>query len=202
MAPQTGAAAGFAFAPSRGCYLIGQPVPLQGNGFAANRPYSVSTDGVFFGISRTSAQGTFSSTIRPGGLYAGQIQEIDQILATDGTSTVETSFTLTRRTGARFLAGSGDPGTLRAPFEVWGFALDGRQRSVYLHYVSPAGHPRTTLAIGDTGGQCGFLRTPRLRFFPFLPSAGDWTLQLDTHRRFSPHVRGPMARIHVLVRRA
>ncbi len=197
--PVDGAA--FSFSPSRGCYLVGQPVALRGIGFAPSVPYAVSIDGVYFGLSRTNAAGAFASTLRPGGFGAGEVQAVDRIQATDGTSTERTSFTLTRAPGGRILASGGDPRTVRAPLEVWGFARDGRPRTVYLHYLTPAGHPRATYALGETGGQCGFLRTSRHRVFPFPPSVGDWTFQFDTRPRFSPHPRGPVARIHVLLAR-
>jgi hypothetical protein len=119
--------------------------------------------------------------------------------ASDGTSTAGASFTITRKAGARFLASSGNPQTLRAPFEVWGFALDGRRQSVYLHYVKPSGGARTTIPIGHTGGQCGHMRTSSRRLFPFAPSVGTWSLQLDTQPSYSPSPAGPFARIGVRI---
>src|SRR5207248_1324784 len=98
------------------------------------------------------------------------VQHVDHLNATDGTQSADTTFTLTRPAQARFLAKRGNPNTLRAPFQVWGFALDGRVRAVYVHYVSPSGAMRQTVKLGKTGGQCGYLRTRRVRVFPFAPS--------------------------------
>jgi hypothetical protein len=182
---------------NRGCYLVGQTVRVSGAGFAASRSYDVAIDGVDFGQSRTNQAGGFATSLVPGGLGAGVIQSIDQLDATDGTSSADTTFTVTRTAGARFLASGGDPHTLRAPFTVWGFALDGTVRPVYLHYVSPAGQLRMTTHLGTTGGQCGYLLTPARRVFPFNPSLGTWTLQVDSNRGYSDHPAGPAAVIRV-----
>jgi hypothetical protein len=179
-----------------GCAVVGKPVSLSGSGFAARREYVVSVDGVYFGESRTRANGSFHSSLRPGGLGAGVAQQVEQLEATDGTSLADTSFTLTRATGARFIAGSGTPGTLTAPFEVWDLS-PGARRQAYLHYVSPAGAARQTVALGMTTGQCGYLRTAKRKVFPFTPTLGTWTFQIDTRKAYSPHPGGPVARIQV-----
>jgi hypothetical protein len=183
----------------RGCYLVGQVVHLVGAGFAHQRTYDVAIDGVDFGQARTDAGGDFATSLRPGGLGAGVAQAVERLTATDGTTSARATFTLTRRPGARFLAGAGNPNTLRAPFEVWGFALDGVSRPVYLHYLNPSGQPRMTALLGRAGGQCGFLHTPRRWVFPFAPRRGTWTLQLDTKRSYARDPGSPVARIRVLV---
>jgi hypothetical protein len=184
---------------NRSCYLVGQRVTISGAGFAPRRGFEVTIDGVDFGQSETNAAGAFSGSLIPGGLHAGQAQQVDKLNATDGTSTANARFTVTRKAGGRLQASSGNPHTLRAPFEVWGFALDGGRRTVYLHYLGPSGRPRRTVVIGRTGGQCGYLRTDRRRVFPFSPSLGRWTLQLDTRRRSSPTPGGPVARIRIQI---
>jgi hypothetical protein len=186
----------------RGCYLVGQRVGLRGAGFAAGRPFTVSIDGVYFGQSTTDSQGGFRTSLRPGGLAAGITQHVDHLDATDGSVDARTAFTVTRPPGARFLASSGDPSTLSAPFEVWGFARDGHRRTVYLHYVTPTGRLARTVTLGRTSGQCGYLRTRRRRVFPFAPSLGAWTLQLDTSPGYARHVTTPVARIGVQIRAA
>jgi hypothetical protein len=196
VAPAAGARAA-AVSTNHGCYLVGKQVTLTGAGFAAARAYVVTLDGVYFGMSGTDAHGGFSVKFGPGGLPAGFAQTVDQLDATDGTSTASTTFTVTRSAGARFLAARGNPRTLRSPFEVWGFSLNGARRSVYLHYVSPSGGVRKTISLGHTGGQCGYLRTGRRRVFPFAPAAGVWTLQIDTRPGYARHPGGPVARVQV-----
>jgi hypothetical protein len=186
---------------NRGCYLVGRRVKISGAGFAPGRSFDIAIDGVDFGQSATDSIGAFQTSLHPGGLPAGVAQAVEHLEAGDGTSIAAATFTLTRAAGARFLATSGSPSKLRAPFELWGFALDGSRRKVYVHYVSPAGAERETVRLGHTGGQCGYLRTPPRRIFPFAPSLGSWTLQVDTHARYSSRPHGPVARIRVQLRR-
>ncbi len=184
---------------NHGCYLVGQKVIVAGTGFTPLRPFDVSVDGIDFGQSTTDSAGGFSSSLIPGGLGAGLAQYVHHLDATDGTTDAGTTFTVTRNAGARLLAAAGNPHTLRAPFEVWGFALDSRRRPVYLHYVAPSGRAGRTYALGNTGGQCGYLRTRPRRVFPFSPSVGMWTLQVDTSRRYAKRPTGPMSRIRVQI---
>jgi hypothetical protein len=202
----TGAAGARAAAPSvqtaRGCYLVGQTVRFGGVGFAPNRTFDVALDGVDFGRATTDGAGAFQAHLAPGGLPAGVAQVIERLDVTDGSREASTAFTLTRPAGARFLAARGNPGTLRAPFQVWGFSLTGVGRTVYLHYVSPHGTLAATVRLGRTTGQCGYLLTSPKRIFPFTPSTGRWTLQVDTQPTYTPHPRGPIARISVRIARS
>jgi hypothetical protein len=68
-----------------------------------------------------------------------------------------------------------------------------------LHYVSPAKRARSTVALGQTGGQCGYLRTASIRVFPFSPSKGSWVLQIDTQRSYVARPAGAVARLGVRV---
>jgi hypothetical protein len=185
----------------RGCYVVGEKVELAGSGFAPQRRYDVAVDGVDFGQATTDASGAFATHFVPGGLAAGVVQSVDHVDVTDGTSDAGTSFTLTRQTGARFEASRGNPRTLKVPFQVWGFAMDGTPRPLFLHYVSPSGQLRKTVALGRAGGQCGYLLTPRMRVFPFAPTTGRWTLQVDTAQSYAAQPTGPVARITVVIRR-
>src|SRR6202011_2788847 len=99
----------------------------------------------------------------PGGLGAGVVQSVHHVDATDGTSDASVAFTVTRQTGARFEVSSGDPRQLRARFQAWGFSMDGTRQSLYLHYVSPHRRVRTTVLLGQAGGQCGYLETRPVR---------------------------------------
>lgn len=186
---------------ARGCYLVGTRVHLSGSGFAPDRAYVISIDGVYFGRGRTNANGALGSddSLRPGGLPAGTAQVVDRLEASDGTRAARTRFTVTRRPGARFLASSGSSSTLRAPVEVRGFALGGTRRSVYLHYVNPSGRSVDTAQLGRTGGQCGYLRTAPIRIFPFTPSRGHWTLQIDTRHSYHAGPGVPVQRISVQI---
>ncbi len=184
----------------RGCYLVGQEVKVIGNGFAPLRTFDVAVDGIDFGQSTTNMSGAFSSSLIPGGLGAGLAEYVHTLDATDGTISAGARFTVTRGAGARFLARGGNPHTLRAPFEVWGFSLTGARRAVYVHYVSPSRRVGRGFALGTAAGQCGYLRTRARRVLPFSPSVGTWTLQVDTSRRYVTHPDGPVSRIRVQIR--
>jgi hypothetical protein len=193
------AAASPSLSTGRGCYVVGQSVSVQGAGFAADRKFDVTVDGVDFGTSTTDSSGAFSTSLRPGGLGANQPQLIEHLAASDGTAAANAVFTVTRKAGARFLATSGNPHTLRSKFQVWGFSMRGGRLPVYLHYVSASGHARKTVSLGQTGGQCGYLLTGSRRVFPFSPGVGSWTLQVDTHRSYARRPGGPVARIGVTI---
>lgn len=182
------------------CYSVGQLVEVAGAGFAPDRLYDVAIDGVDFGQSHTSGMGTFVTSLIPGGLGAGVVQAVDALNATDGTREADTTFTVTRRPGARLLAVGGSARPSRERFQVWGFGLHAKPgREIYVHYVAPSGRARTTVALGRTGGQCGYLLTRPMPAFPFTPSAGTWRLQVDVSREYSRRPAGPVAQIRVRV---
>ena len=185
-APATAAQTG-SISTNHGCYLVGQTVKLTGSGFAPSRTYLVTLDDVIFGGGSTNASGGFSASFRPGGLGANYAQLVDMVEATDGGSTAGATFTLTRRTGARFLAARGNARTLKAPFELWDFSSAGAPLPVYLHYISPTGAVRQTVSLGRTGGQCGYLKTKPRRVFPFVPTAGN----VDLPARHAPPILTP-----------
>jgi hypothetical protein len=197
LAAGAGAAQAANLATGSGCYVVGQPATLSGSGFGGSRQYVVTMDGVYFGEATTTSGGRFVSKIRPGGLGPNEIQASEQLEASDGTSVADTTFTLTRATGARFLTTKGSPEALRSPFQVWGMSLNGARRTVYLHYVSPSGAAADTVTLGRTSGQCGYLETKSRKVFPFTPTVGDWTFQIDTNMAYSAHPAGAWARIRV-----
>jgi hypothetical protein len=187
----------------RGCYAVGKKVKLTGTGFAPGQSYDVAVDGIDFGQATTTTAGNFASSLIPGGLGAGQAQLVHHLDVSDGMSDAGATFTVTRsKPGARFLAASGDVRTLRASLEAWGFSPTGSHPSTYLHYVDPSGHAKRTVSLGHAGGQCGYLRTGKLRVFPFSASGGSWTLQIDTTRRYSKRPRGAVTRISIRIHRA
>jgi hypothetical protein len=192
------AAGGPTIRTGHGCYRVGQAVRITGAGFAPSREFDLTVDGVDFGQSTTNASGGFA--VRAGlGSLRGVAQHVEALSASDGSSEAHATVTLTLRSGARFLATSGNAGSLRAPVEVWDFSPDGPRQPVYLHYVSPAGQPQTSIALGRTGGQCGYLRTNPIRVFPFTPSKGSWVFQIDTQRSYAAHPPGAVARFSVRV---
>jgi hypothetical protein len=203
-AAATLAAAAVAFAAptvstNRRCYVVHQTAQLTGAGFAPSTMFTVTVDGVFYGTDRTDSNGGFSLKLSPGGLPTGAAQHVEHVMVDDGTNTARTSFTLTRAPGARLTGTARTASGYTGSFQVWGFALDGTPRKLYLHYVSPSGHPQSTVALGQTTGACGYLLSKRRLFVPFSLSPGTWTLQVDTHRSYARHRDGPVARIGVVI---
>lgn len=184
----------------RACYVVGQPVHLSGSGFDPYRSYVASIDGVFLGSSSTDATGSFSVPVHPGGLPAGAAQHYDVLDVTDGTTSAQTNFTVTRRAGVRISNPGGGPRSLTGRFLVWGFALAGDSKPVYVHYLSPSGKLRKTVSLGTVRAPCGYLRTARRRVFPFSVSSGTWTLQVDTQSSYKAHPPAPKIRIRVVIR--
>src|SRR5581483_5704842 len=77
---------------ARGCYLVKQPVTLQGAGFAPLRTYTLTIDGVYFGQDTSDAQGNLTPRpVLPGGLPAGYAQAIEHVQASDGISSAGTT---------------------------------------------------------------------------------------------------------------
>ncbi len=183
----------------RGCYLVGQSVQLTGSGFEAGRTFVVSIDGVYLGQRTTDSTGNFSVPLHPGGLPAGAAQHLDNLQVTDGTMSAQAAFMLTRRAGALITNTAGSSRSLTGRFLIWGFSLGGTARSIYVHYVSPAGKVRKTVVLGNTGGPCGYLRTRRRSVFPLSITSGTWTLQVDTKRSYARNTPGPRVRIRVVI---
>jgi len=194
------AAGGPTVTTGRGCYLVGEHVQAVGSGFAPTREFDMSLDGVDLGQSTTNSTGGFDVSFRPSVSWGPSIvQHVYQLDATDGTSSADTRFTVTRPTLGRFLATRGSANSQRARFQVMGFALNGVLRTVYLHYVSPSGRARTTVTLGRDTGQCGYLLTGPRRVFPFTPSRGTWTFQYDTQQTYSKSPAGPVSKVPVRV---
>ena len=105
----------------------------------------VSIDGVYLGSRYTDGTGSFSVPLHPGGLPAGAAEHYDTVEVTDGTTSAQTNFTVTRRAGFRIASVAGDVQSLTGRFVVWGFSLGGDIKPIYLHYLAPSGKLRKTV---------------------------------------------------------
>jgi hypothetical protein len=189
------------------CYAQGAPLHMTANGLTPHAPLTVALDGQVLSYRDRSTPtaddaGSFASSFATPALAAGVVQQRHVLSVGDGTRRPRARFTVTRPTGADFQPSRGNPRTLRARFDVWGFALDGGASgaSVWLHWIGPSGKVRTSAALGPARGDCGALTTAPRRVFPFAPQAGRWLLVLDTHRRYRVQASGPRAKIPVHVR--
>jgi hypothetical protein len=207
--PSTAAAA--TLATDAHCYAQGAPLRMTASGLTPDASLTVTLDGqrLRYGDGSTptaDGAGAFASSFATPALAPGSAQQRHVLGVSDGRHRPRARFTVSRPAGADFQPSAGDPRTLRARFDVWGFALavevaDRTSRMpVWLHWLSPAGKVRQNALLGTTGGACGALTTAPRRVFPFAPEAGRWMLVLDTHRRYRVQASGPRAKIPVHVR--
>jgi hypothetical protein len=191
------------------CYLQGAPLQMTAGGFAPDAPLTVVLDGrqLSYGdgsTPRSDAAGSFASSFATPALAPGAMELRHVLVVSDGRRRPRARFTVTRPAGAAFAPSNGDPRTLRARFQTWGFAVGAADHTtrfaVWLHWLSPGGKVRRSAALGTTGGDCGSLATRPRRVFPFAPEPGRWVLVLDTHRRYRVQAAGPRAKIPVNVR--
>ncbi|MBS1871100.1 MAG: hypothetical protein JSS99_15730 [Actinobacteria bacterium] len=207
-APATAAAHATLTTDAR-CYAPGAPLRMTADGLTPRAPLTVALDGrrLTYGDGTSpaaDAAGSFASSFAVPALAPAAVQQGHRLVVSDGTHRPHARFAVSRPAGGDFQPASGDPRTLQARVRVWGFALGDKRPAgrlpVWLHWVSPAGKPRRSAALGSTGGPCGALTTAPRRVFPFAPEPGRWTLVIDTHRRYRVHASGPRAKIPVHVR--
>jgi hypothetical protein len=174
------------------CYLANRVVQLTGTGFPASSTYAVTLDQGGAGFGHTSSTGGVSGTLTSPALPAGTTTATHQVMILSPGGTATAQFMVTQF-GASFSPTTGNPRTLVVHYSVYGFGLGPvgpsgipASRSVYLHYVGPAGTKVRTVEIGVTSGPCGSLPLSHLHhLFGFTPSAGTWHLQFDTSKRYS-----------------
>jgi hypothetical protein len=166
-------------------------VIVRGSGFAPNAPYRVLLDGKPLpgGSGRTDVDGRMSGRfVAPGvGTVSRTSRQhtFDLRVRQDGDEPAV--YLPVSRLLASFSPARGDPRRLKVRFSTYGFSLTGQRRPpIYVHYVSPRGHLARTVRLGRGTGSCGFLRTGPRRLFAFDPARGNWRLQFDTRRRYSP----------------
>lgn len=186
-------AAGLAGAPAataatltteKRCYQEGGDVVTQGVGFVSSGFVTVSLDGRNLGLAPTNDQGIFRNKFVAPKLPSGQREQVHDLVATDGANTAITNVRATE-VFAGFSPSTGNLGTLRVRFRVYGFGLFKRGAKVYVHYVRPNGKVRRTIYLGSARGTCGHIRRTRRRLlFPFIPERGLWTLQFDTRKAY------------------
>jgi hypothetical protein len=206
-APAATAAGAASLTTDARCYLQGAPLRIDATGLTPRAPLTVALDGQPLRYRNgatpvADAGGSFASSFATPALAPGVPQRRHALVVSDGVHRPGAHFTVTRPTGADFQPATGDPRTLRARFDVWGFALGGGapHARVWLHWIGPAGKVRANALLGVAGGDCGALTSAPRRVFPFDPRPGRWVLVLDTHRRYRAQASGPRAKIPVHVR--
>jgi hypothetical protein len=174
----------------RACYLQSAKarVTITGSGFAPGRPFRVEIAGEpVEGASGTVDEaGVARTTFMPPAVAREDTEGAFTVSLVQDDISADASFSVTRFL-ADFNPDVGKPATLKVRFSAYGFGLVQANplapvaRTVYVHYVDPAGKLRRTTRLGRTAGPCGhILKTAQQRLFPFKPRAGEWTLQFDT----------------------
>ncbi len=178
---------------------------FHADGFTPGSVLPVTLDGQLIGKVTVGANGSVVNSFPvPAHTQPGAESTHELALAPDGTDPVRTTF-LATSVMADFSPAQGDPATMKVRFTAAGMNLVAPKSTVYLHYVTPKGKERKTVSLGRATGACGNLRTSLRRLFPFRPTNGNWTLQLDTsrsYRRGTARASYPWARIGVRVRAA
>jgi hypothetical protein len=186
-------------AVDRACYLQSPKarVTLTGSAFTPGRPFRVEIAGqpVEGAAGTVDEAGVARATFIPPAVPSGGTERTFTATVVQDDLSAGASFSVTRFL-VDFRPSTGTPATLHVRFSAFGFGLlqahplTPAPRSVYVHYVDPAGKIRRTTKLGRTAGPCGhILQTAKQRLFPFTPRVGEWTLQFDTaqaYRRGTP----------------
>jgi hypothetical protein len=180
------------------CYSSRHLVDYVGTEFRPRTKFTVYVAGRVVDTGRVSQFGDLAGDFKapvPSTAIAGQ--RTFTLTITDGVRRASTRF-LSSKFGADYRPDSGDPATLRVRFYAFDF---GTKRTVYLHYVRPNRRHRLTVRLGDTGGPCGTMVSPRRRIFPFSAAPGSWRLQFDTVAKYDSTPPRPFVRLIVPVLR-
>ncbi len=193
------AAAPVLMAPLKRCYVSvakgsTEPVSLSAAGFAASAAVDVRVDGDPVATVTAGSDGRIEARFNPPHQERGQRRFQIELTQRDDPSH---SVVLTSRVTA--LAATLRPRAARPRSTVtWrgrGFTA---AAPLYVHYVKD-GVAHRTVRLAVPRGACGRFRARRAQF-PFRPSLGEWTLQIDQQRVFAPIPRTAFVRLPVRVR--
>ena len=186
--------------PLGACFLSVAPdqtelVPVGASGFTPGAAIDVRIDGAAHSVATADGSGRLAGTL-PAPFQARRERSftIDLIQRHDPANAERL------RSRVTALSVSVRPRSARPSSRVrWtgrGFLGPG---PVYAHYVK-AGHERRTIRLARPRGACGRFSV-RHRQFPFRPSVGRWTVQVDQRPAFAPAPHSPFVRFPITVRR-
>lgn len=195
-----GALGAVSAAPLKPCYVSvaegrTEPIEVTAAGFGADAMVDVSLDGNIVTTVRAAGDGRVA--VRVPAPFKRQ-RERAFLLVLAQRDRPEASVELRSRITAlnvRLRPLGAEP---RAVIE-WagrGFTAAG---PVFAHYLRD-GRSRRTQRLGVPRGPCGTFRVRR-RQFPFSPSMGPWTIQVDQRRTFAAMPESPFVRMPVTIRR-
>ena len=162
---------------------------------APNADYQLTLDGTEVGSGRTDADGKANGTLTTAKLPRTTGEKRSVLAIAQGTNSAEAPFRVSQF-NADFSPSSGDPQTLLVRFSIFGF---GARKTIFLHYLRPgksgAEAVARTVRLGEVKGVCGKIkRTKQRHLFPFNASSGEWRLQFDTRRAYSPNAQPAVVR--------
>lgn len=194
------AGAPVSIAPLQRCYVSvakgsTEPVLVSAAGFAANAAVDVRLDGAPVATVTSVSDGRLRARVHPPHQARGQrsfrieLRQRDDPAHRIRVSSRVTALAVTLRPRAA------QPESV-VTWTGRGFTAAGPVR---VHYVKE-GEARRTVRLTVPRGPCGTFRVRRAQF-PFRPSLGAWTLQVDQQHAFAPIPETPFVQLPVIVRR-
>ena len=177
------------------CYFEKKTLTWTAGDMAPNADYTLTLDGTEVGSGKTDADGKATGTLTTAKLPRRTGEARSVLTISQGTNTAETPFRVTQF-NADFSPSRGDPQSLLVRFSIFGF---GARKTIFLHYIRPGGSGSDAVArtvrLGKVKGDCGKIkRTKQRHLFPFHASSGEWQLQFDTRRVYSPNAQPAVVR--------
>jgi hypothetical protein len=187
--------------PLKGCFLSAAPgrtesVPVVAAGFTPGAVVDASVDGQVATGVRADASGRINGSLAAPHQPRGERWFTIELVERDRP---DNAVAFTSRVTA--LAVSVRPRRAHPSDRVrWtGRGFVG-ERAVHAHYVR-RDKVRRTVRLARPRGACGRFSVRR-RQFPFRPSAGSWTVQIDQSSSFSWPPDSPFVRLPIAVRRS
>lgn len=162
---------------SNSCYRAGDSVTLAGSGFTPGGQASITLDGQSLGVWPTDAAGNFSAPLNIGALKGVRLRTLVATDAANPANVAQAQF-LGSALAVTVKPSTGAAGR-RLRIKASGFTTGKR---LYAHVVR--GKFRSNVFIGKLKGPCR-TATARRRVLSAALSAGVYTVQFDTKRRFS-----------------
>jgi len=177
------------------CYFEQKTLTWTAADMAPNADYKLTLDGTEVGSGKTDANGGATGTLTTDKLPRATGEKRSVLGISEGTNTAEAPFRISQF-NADFAPSSGDPKTLLVRFSVFGF---GARKTIFLHYLRPGVNGQRAVArtarLGKVKGDCGKIkRTKQRHLFPFDATSGEWRLQFDTKRTYSPNAQPAVVR--------
>jgi hypothetical protein len=192
-----------ALAPLKPCYVSvdrdeREPVPVEASGFTPRSRVDVAVDGAieYAGVQVDDA-GAVSGRVRAPHQVRGErpftitvTEQGNPANAVSATAMVTALRVRLRPRRAR--------SHRRVRFEGRGFTGPG---PIYGHYVFRGRERKTVRLAPGADGPCGTFTARRRQIPVRRPAAGEWTLQIDQQRRYSPAPEGVSVPVRIEVRR-